>query len=103
VTSYQVPPATPFPASVPIQLFGQAQTAQISVSGGVPPYGGLLQFCSAGSGFGSPFTLAQQAGGTLFTLTATQFAGSCTVSLFDSSTNTLQLQATLTTTTGTVQ
>ena len=105
-TSYQVPPATPFAASVPIQLFAQAQTATITASGGLAPYGGTLQFCSAGGGFGSPFKLVQNAtNGAIFTLTATQFAGSCTVTLFDSSpvTRTLQVQAMLTTTSGTVQ
>ncbi|MBV8074280.1 MAG: hypothetical protein JO140_02535 [Candidatus Eremiobacteraeota bacterium] len=103
-TSYQAPSATPFPASVPIQLFGQGQSAVIGVSGGTSPYAGMLQFCTSGGGFGSPFTLAQSAP-TAFTLTATQYAGSCTVTLFDSSSpqRSLQIQASLTTTSGTIQ
>ena len=104
-TSYQNAQATPFPGGAPIQLFAQGQSAIITVSGGVPPYGGQLLFCTSGQGFGSPFTFMQNANLASFTLMATQYAGSCTVYIADSSNpnKSIQLQATLTTTSGTVQ
>lgn len=71
----------------------------------MPPYLGQLLYCTSGQGFGAPFTFVQNPNQTSFTLTATQYAGSCTVYIADSSTpfKSLQIQATLTTTTGTVQ
>jgi len=104
-TSYQSAQATPYPATVPIQLFAQTQSALLIVSGGTAPYAGQLLYCTSGQGFGAPFTFAQNPDAVSFRLTATQYAGSCTVYIADSSSpfKSIQLQATLTTTSGTAQ